>query len=47
MQKKYAYIALKTEYYGSLLVYFVVQILPFIDWTHSAMRDRECGSSYG
>ena len=32
---------LYTENYGCLRVYFVVQILPFIDWTCSAVRARE------
>ena len=40
-------IALKTENDGSLRVYFVIRILPFIDWTCSAMRARECGLSHG
>ena len=32
------HIALQTENYGSLHIYFVVQIPPFIDWTCSACR---------
>ena len=38
---------LKTKRYSSLHVYLVIQILPFIDWTCSAVHAREeCGSSH-
>ena len=39
-------ITLKIENYSSLHVYFAVQILPFIDWTHIAVpAAEECGAT--